>query len=155
MFAGLMPERAVEDILAARVRVSVGGQLYELPVLPRAANRRWKETIEGQLGALLSTLDATEDVPTLLAALTAQQDALLDLLISYDQSGVLPSRDVLDETATDADILRAVMEVWRAANPLVGIALAGLASPIASTLPEPTSSPRPNGTSPRRRSKPS
>lgn len=114
-----LPSRSAADILAGRIRVALGGQTYELPVVPRAASRRWLESLDARFVKLGGELEAAgNDTPRILTLLAAQSEALYELLRSYDQSGVLPPREEIDEVATDTQILRAVLEVWRAANPL-------------------------------------
>ncbi len=137
--AALAPsKRSAEDIFAGRVRVELGGRTYTMPVRSRRTNREWLESLDGWFGATLDRLDTIDDTDELLAVLFGASDKFLDALVSYDATGVLPGREVIDRLATDIDIIRAVMEVWRAANPLVAIAL-GLAPSDAAT-PQPTSS---------------
>ncbi len=136
---GAMPERSAADVLAGIVRIWLGGTAYELTVLPRAASRRWLESLEGRFAALAVTLEqAGDDAPTILTALLTETDALYDMLLSYDAGGVLPPRAEVDEVATDAQILHAVLEVWRAVNPLVGTLTT--ASPTDGPSSEPPSS---------------
>jgi hypothetical protein len=137
-----MPERSAADILAGRIHVVLGNVPYDLPVLARGASRQWLESLDTQYQALGAALDeAGNDTPQILALLASQQAALLDMLLSYDETGVLPERAHLDEYATDAEILRAVIEVWRAANPLAAT-LAGTTDEGTSGIePEPSSTP--------------
>lgn len=143
-----LPERSAADIIAGRIRVVLADIPYDLPVLSRGASRRWLETLDTSYAALGATLDAAgDDTPAILAAIYSQQQSLLDMLISYDQTGVLPDRAHIDEYATDAEIFRAVVEVWRAASPLADI-LAGTARDEATdgTRPaQPSSSPASTG----------
>jgi hypothetical protein len=112
------PARTLADIFANRIRVRLGGITYELPVLPRAANRRWLESLEGQLAATAAAYQAAATDPAqVVPLLLGEAGVSYELLLSYDQAHVLPSIDEIDELATDAEILRAVMEVWQAANP--------------------------------------
>jgi hypothetical protein len=112
------PARTLADIFANRIRVRLGGITYELPVLPRAANRRWLESLEGQLAATAAAYQAAATDPAqVVPLLLGEAGVSYELLLSYDQAHVLPSIDEIDEIATDAEILRAVMEVWQAANP--------------------------------------
>lgn len=114
-----MPTRSAGDILAGRVRVRLGGTTYDLPVLARAPSKRWLEQLDARFATLALTLDqAGTDAPAIMATLVAETDALYDMLLSYDTSGTLPPRSEIDEIATDAQILHAVIEVWRAAHPL-------------------------------------
>lgn len=115
-----VPTRTAEDILAGRVRIQLGVTTYVLPVLPRGPSRRWLESLDQRfinLGVALSR--AKEDPTVIIETLTTETDALYELLLSYDQTSVLPARDELEEFATDAQILHAVLEVWRAAHPLL------------------------------------
>jgi hypothetical protein len=136
-----LPERSASDIIAGRIRVVLANVPYDLPVLPRGASRRWLETLDTSYLALGAVLEeAGDDTPAILAAIYAQQDALLDMLLSYDETGVLPAREHLDEYATDAEIFRAVVEVWRAAHPLAATLATGGPSTTSGTTPEPPSS---------------
>jgi hypothetical protein len=120
-----LPERSASDIIAGRIHVVLAGVPYDLPVLPRGASRAWLETLDTSFVDLGAALEAAgDDTPAILQAIFAQQQSLLDMLLSYDQTGVLPPREHLDEFATDVELFRALMEVWRAANPLADI-LAG------------------------------
>ncbi len=141
MLDELLGARPVEAILAGRARITLGGQDYLLPDLANRPNREWLESIDGRLRGLLEAVDAAnDDLPAIMSALQGASEELLDVLIAYDAHGILPAREVLDETATPREILLGVLGVWQAANPLVGIALAGIASGIRSQLPAPTSS---------------
>lgn len=130
-----LPARSATDILAGVIRVSLGGQVYELPVLPRAASRAWLASLDDRFAALAQELEAAgNDTPAIMARLVAEADALYEMLLAYDQAGALPTRDDIDAIATDTEILRAVLEVWRAVNPL--------AATVAETsVPTPTLSP--------------
>lgn len=141
-----MPERSATDILAGRVRLVLAGIPYDLPVLPRGESRRWLESLDLQFATLGALLDeAGNDTPRILTMVTQRQDLLVGFLKSYDTGNVLPETAYLDEFATDAEILRAVIEVWRAANPLAAT-LAGMPTegPMAGTSPEQPSSPQPS-----------
>lgn len=142
-FARFMPEtaptRSPADMLAGRVRVLLGGTTFDLPVLPRAASRRWLEQLDARFATLALSLDeAGNDAGQIMGLLLRETDAMCDMLVSYDQSNVLPDRAEIDETATDAQILHAVLEVWRAVNPLVASATPPSAMPGPS-LPLPSS----------------
>lgn len=148
-------ERPAEDILSRVVRISLAGVEYELPVLTIAGNKRWKATLDSRLTGMLNGIEGSgDDLSLVFALLNSQVDALLDLLVEYDTSGILPARDVLEETVYEHELLAAVREVWRAANPF---ALASLEAGMAvlrenASLP-PTSSPPPPTAGRRRKSK--
>lgn len=135
-----LPTRSAADVLAGRVRVVLGGTTHDLPVLPRGPARRWLEQLDARFAALAVSLNASTDTPEIMTLLAGESDALYDMLLSYDQGGVLPSRDEIDETATDAQILHAVLEVWRAVHPLVANVTDSLAGPTSGPSAESTSS---------------
>lgn len=130
-----MPTRSAADILAGRVRVQLGATTHDLPVLARGPSRRWLEQLDLRFATLANSLESA-DAPGVMTLLVAETDAMYDMLLSYDQTGILPSRDEIDETATDAQILHAVLEVWRAVHPLVASVTEG-----ASQTPGPSSAP--------------
>ena len=143
----LLPARSIEDILAERVRLTIGGEAYNLPALNVEDTEAWLGELEGDLRGLLSLVeDAGDDAGKVFAELSAKPARLIDFLIAYDKMGALPDRDGLRRGLTPIGLVKAVLEVWRAANPLVDIALAGLtmSDPISASRPR-TSSPRRNG----------
>ncbi len=139
-----LPARSATDVLAGVIRVALGGKTYELPVLPRAASRRWLQSLDARFAALATDLEqAGNDTPAIMVRLVAEADGLYEMLLAYDAAGrsVLPPRADIEETATDTEILRAVLEVWRAVNPLAAtVAQTSDQTPTAS--PEPPSTPR-------------
>jgi hypothetical protein len=139
IFGEEFPRRSAVDMLAGRVRVTLGGVRYDLPVLNRRESREWLATLEARLSALVSGVNAAEANPAeIIPLLMTEADAMCDLLKSYDQHDVLPARDELDR-ASDPEILRAVLEVWQAANPKA--ATTNIAAPPTSgSSPEPPSS---------------
>lgn len=146
-----LPSRSAADILAGRIRVVLAGTTYNLPVLPRGASRRWLEQLDERFAGLASDLQAAgDDTPRILATLVSQADTLYEALLSYDQSGVLPARELIDATATDTEILRALLEVWRAANPLAATLADRSEDERMPGIPfvPPTGSPRPTAGDP-------
>lgn len=140
--------RPAGDLLSRVVRITLGGVEYALPTLPIAGNKRWKSQLDARLTGLVEAASAGgDDLEAILAALSTQVDDLIELLLSYDTSGVLPPRERLEETVYEDELLAAVQEVWRAANPLVGMAVT--AAVVMAGLPDNGSSGRTS--SPRRR----
>ena len=118
--------RPVEAILSGHVRVFLAAVPYELPVLPRIENKRWLAGLDRRFADLADKLDeAADDKGRILELLSAHTDWLLEAIRSYDVTGILPDAEYLNEYATDPEILRAAVEVWRAANPLAVILAAG------------------------------
>jgi hypothetical protein len=153
-FAG----RPAGDILSRVVRVSLGGQTYELPVRSIKANREWKAGLNARTAAFIGGLEAAgEDFEAIFGQLAGQVDPLLDMLLSYDTAGVLPTREAIEDIEPDAsqDIVDAVREVWRAANPLVATTMKTLmeAIEISDSSPPTSTPPPPTATARRRKSK--
>lgn len=138
------PERSAEAILSRTVRVVLNDTEYVLPVLRIAGNRRWKAELDAATIGLVEGLEAGgNDIAAILGIFGSQTDLLLDLLLSYDVDHVLPSREVIEETAYDVELVQAVREVWRAANPLAVTGVEMVATPTPDSSPPTNTSPRP------------
>lgn len=158
------PERSAEDILGRTIHIVLGGTPYTLPVRSIKANREWKASLDGELAGMLTGIEAMESMTevaevmnTLVREIDDMVGRLIDLLVSYDTSGVLPSRDAIEEIEPDAsaDVLEACREVWRAANPLVVGALSAIATlePPTSASSLPTNTPPPSTAGRRKKSR--
>jgi hypothetical protein len=153
--SSLLPPRSMEDILFERVRLIIGGEVYDLPALVIEKNEAWKASLETDLAGMLEALDeAGNDVMGIVTALTGEPARLIGLLRSYDVTGVLPDDETIRASVTPMGLFRAVLEVWRAANPLVDIGLAGMSMTALppSVPPTPTSASRPSTAGRRARS---
>lgn len=151
-----LPVRSATDVLAGVIRVALGGTIYELPVLPRGASRRWLESLDARFAMLANDLEqAGNDTPAIMVRLVAEADGLYEMLLAYDRAGAskLPAREDIDETATDTEILRAVLEVWRAANPLAAT-VAQMSDETPTTSSAPPSTRRRRTAGPRTASRP-
>jgi hypothetical protein len=138
-----LPQRSAADILAGRIRVYLDGIEYQLPVLPRGATKRWLEWLDIHWAELADQIEAAaDDTPRILELLTAHEDALWEILRRYDQTHVLPDDE---EVGTGPELLRGVLEVWRAAHPLAAMALEAMErNQTNGTSPEqPSDSPQP------------
>ena len=151
----LTAARPAGDILSRVVRVTIGGKEYELPVRSIKGNREFREGLEAGTQSVLNALDSKADLSGVFDVLATQLPLLLDLLIAYDTSGVLPSKDEIEAIEPDCslDVVNAVREVWRAANPLVVTTLRAMDETLASPSSEPTSSPPARTAGSRRKSK--
>jgi hypothetical protein len=139
-FGALLPQRSLEDILGERIRLVIGDAVYDLPVLPIADNRAWKERMDLELGFLLANLALTEDMDAVMGLFDGSEATFMDLLTSYDRSGVLPPVEVIEAEMTPLGLVRAVLEVWRAARPLADIAMTG----TSLTIEPPSGGSRPH-----------
>lgn len=113
------PLRPDDQVAGGFLAMSLGGQSFDVKVLPMAANRKWTahlaETVQAVLGKN-ETMTTAEDVAQLVAR---QAETMMDLLIAYDEAGdkVLPDREWIDTHATDTDCYEALKRVTAAAYP--------------------------------------
>jgi hypothetical protein len=142
-------ERPAEDILSRTVRLTLAGTEYTLPVLTIGGNRRWKASLDARLTGLLDGLEQAGDDPSsILGLLGSQTDSLVALLKEYDTTSVLPDAETIEETCYEDEVLTAVREVWRAANPFVERAVNAVVATIVE--PPPSVSSPPTNSRPRR-----
>lgn len=156
MLESFGPERTVEDVLAGRLRVTLGGETYVLPVRSIASNRRWVESLDAEMiGLLVAVSEAGDDITSIMSGfMQIGAEQLLNLVIAYDETGVLPPREQLEEVVRPHETLMAVMGIRRVQNPLADAGLAAMLNTeliAGMQLPAPTNSPPTNGTSRRRK----
>jgi hypothetical protein len=96
----LTPEQE-GTVMAAVLPVKVAGVARRLPILPRKAAREWRALWRERLAAETSAEDLGRSFGE-AAELTG--DVLLDLIVAYDRTGYLGTRDEIDETASDREI---------------------------------------------------
>lgn len=120
---GFLPERSAQDILAGRIRVTLGGEEFVLPSLTIAANDEWRERCSSELRTLFGAFESIESPVGLLAWLDGTTDLQLRLLRAYDVGGVLPDDEWLRSHASPDAVLRAVLEVTAAAFPTFAVVL--------------------------------
>ena len=119
------PLRPDEQVAGGFLVMSLGGQSFELRVLPMAQSRKWltqaKDIIKGLRGTA-SDLESFEDVADFIAG---QSEAMMDLLLAYDALGdkVLPEREWIDTHATDTECYDGWKRVTAATSPLAQEAL--------------------------------
>lgn len=150
MFESYLPQRAIEDVLAGRLPVVLGGEVYHLPVRSIASNRRWVESLTVEMSEMLRAIAASGDDQTALATALMRVGAeqLLDLVLAYDDTEVLPPKEALEEEVKPHEVLAAVIAIRRVQNPLADAGLAAAANAIAGTSSqEPTSLRQKNGAS--------
>ena len=134
---GLLPERSVEDVLAGRLRLRLGGEWYVLPVLTIGQNREWMESLDAEMQPLLDGAD-DDDLSAIVERMQGLSDRLLEFVYSYDIKGLLPPREAIEPNVYPHEALRAVLEVRLAANPTLGFALAGVVQDIRAGRPAPS-----------------
>ena len=136
---GLIPERTPGDVIAGIVRFNAGGQPIVLPVRSIADNEDWLREIGDAFAGLAGGLSAAGDDVGRLTSLLEGADDLLGFLYSYG-SEYLPPRDELRRKIRPNELLLAVVQIWRAANPKADAALLALSLMIPGGSSELTSS---------------
>lgn len=114
------PLRPDEQVAGGYLVVSLGGESYELKVLPMAVSRKWLSEAKSAVQSMKGTaggLDSFEDIADYIAG---NSESLMDLLIAYDQLGnkVLPEREWIDTHATDGECYEGWLKVTAATAPL-------------------------------------
>lgn len=114
------PLRPDEQVAGGFLVLRLGGQDFEVKVLPMALSRKWLADAKSAVAQMKGTadgLDSFEDVADFIAG---QSVAMMDLLLSYDALGnkALPEREWIDTTATDGEVYAAWKRVTAATSPL-------------------------------------
>lgn len=123
ILAQYLPERSAQDILAGRVRLTLGGQAFDLPALTIAQCDAFRARASAELGQLFGSFEAIESPMQMVAWLGGTTDLQLAILRSFDLGGVLPDDAWVREHATPEAVLRAVFEVTACAFPPFAVAL--------------------------------
>lgn len=114
-----LPARTSEDILAGRVRITLAGTDYILPVRTIRENRAWKELMRAELDRVVGGFGSLTSPVEILARVSAATDAQIALVRAYDAEGTLPDL----EDVTEPELLRATFAILAAAFPLAGTLL--------------------------------
>lgn len=144
--------RSTADVLAGRIRVTLAGQTYVMPVLTIGENEEWRASLESELQPLIEGADDVEDAVRIMESFS---DHLMTFIRSYDKTGVIPPEGDWERNIYPHELLRAVMEVRLAADPMVSYGVARLVEDardrVTSTTPVgPIPSSPPTSSSPRR-----
>lgn len=155
-----LPERSVEDILAGRVRLTFGGQAFDLPALTIDKCEAWQAEFSERLAQLFSGISQLDSAGAILGRLGSATDFQLELLRAYDEKNVLPDDAGLRAIATPDALLRATLEVLAAGYPLAASVVdliarnpamaKALVLELMKTQPPPPSSGSPRPTAGRR-----
>lgn len=142
------------------LQVTLGGKPYPITPLPRKQARQWRGQLQATLDPVLAaaqqvlSLDLEQGVnigivvdlvrAQIIPLLLSYPDMAWDLLLAYAPN-LASQHEMLDETATDEEVIAAFVEVLKQAYPLGGLtSLLGRVTGQTST-----NSPTPNGASTR------
>jgi hypothetical protein len=124
------PLRPDEQVAGGFIVMRLGGQSFEVKVLPIAQSRRWLADAKTAIVAMKGTAEGLESFEDVADFIAGQSVAMMDLLISYDRIGVvnggkkaLPDRRWIDTHATDGEVYDAWKRVTAATSPLAQEAL--------------------------------
>lgn len=118
-----LPQRSRADVLAGRLRISLAGKPYVLPVLTIRQNEEWVASLTAEVAPLIAGTDDTDEAIRLMEAFGSR---LMDFVRSYDITGVLPPPGDWEKDIYPHELLLAVMEVRLAMDPTLsyGVAIA-------------------------------
>lgn len=119
------PLRPDEQVAGGFLVMRLGGQDFEVKVLPMRDSRKWLVGAKAAVVAMKGTaegLDSFEDVADFIAG---QSTAMMDVVLSYDALGAkaLPEREWVDTHATDGECYDGWKRVTAATAPLAQEAL--------------------------------
>lgn len=119
------PLRPDEQVAGGFLTMSLGGQPFELKVLPMALSRKWLVDAKAAVQAMKGTAEGLESFEDVADFIAGQSEAMMDLLISYDALGnkCLPEREWIDTNATDGECYEGWKKVTAATAPLAQEAL--------------------------------
>ena len=105
--------------------MSLGGEHYDLKVLPMALSRKWLADAKSAVQSMKGTAEGLESFEDVADFIAGQSEAMMDLLIAYDALGdkVLPKREWIDTHATDGECYDGWKRVTAATSPLAQEAL--------------------------------
>jgi hypothetical protein len=112
-----VPLRPDEQVAGGFLHVTLGGQAFELKVLPMGENRKWTAHLATEIRDKLQRLEPLGSADAVADLLAQQAETMMDLLIAYDVGKVLPEREWIDTHATDRECYEAMKRVTAAAYP--------------------------------------
>jgi hypothetical protein len=119
------PLRPDDQVAGGFIVMRLGGQSFEVKVLPIALSRKWLGDAKNAVTAMKGTAEGLESFADVADFIAGQSVAMMDLLLAYDALGnkSLPEREWIDTTATDGEVYDAWKRVTAATSPLAQEAL--------------------------------
>jgi hypothetical protein len=119
------PLRPDDQVAGGFIVMRLGGQSFEVKVLPIALSRKWLGDAKNAVTAMKGTAEGLESFEDVADFIAGQSVAMMDLLLAYDALGnkSLPEREWIDTTATDGEVYDAWKRVTAATSPLAQEAL--------------------------------
>lgn len=129
LIRSMLPERTAEDVMAGMVRVTLGGRIHTLAVLPIGLNDAWKVRFNESFATVFAAMERPDaNAGAIMSFLSGMTDVQIDLLMAYDvryvgdtddteSAGQLPDIAWIRRHSTEPELLRAVLGVTAAAFP--------------------------------------
>ena len=119
------PLRPDVQVAGGFLVMRLGGQDFEVRVLPIALSRKWLAESKAAIVQMKGTAEGLESFEDVADFIAGQSVAMMDLLLAYDALGnkALPEREWIDSTATDGEVYDAWKRVTAATSPLAAEAL--------------------------------
>ncbi len=115
-----VPLRPDDQVAGGFLVLRLGGQDFEVKVLPMALSRKWLTDAKTAVSKMKGTAEGLESFEDVADFIAGQSEAMMDLLLSYDALGdkVLPEREWIDTHATDTECYDGWKRVTAATSPL-------------------------------------
>ena len=115
-----VPLRPDDQVAGGFLVLRLGGQDFEVKVLPMALSRKWLTDAKSAVSKMKGTAEGLESFEDVADFIAGQSEAMMDLLLSYDALGdkVLPEREWIDNHATDTECYDGWKRVTAATSPL-------------------------------------
>lgn len=127
----VLPERSVEDVLAGRLRMTLGSTIFDLPVLTIAQADEWRAKLLSAFGDVMTQLEQEVNIAGVIAFLGSNTASMLALIHEYDRDAILPDDDWIRGHATEPEVLRGFVLILAASFPFIASVL-----DILSTNPQ-------------------
>jgi hypothetical protein len=120
---GVRPGRTEQDgIFRSGLPVVFGGETYRLRPMTWERSDIWFEKVKSGLGTQTAALFASGDLAGFEKVLSAATGALLDLIVEYDETGTLPTREWFRGHATRREIYDAFVAILEYEQPPLDLA---------------------------------
>lgn len=104
-------------MVAGTIRIRLGGYVKDLPELNIEDNEAWQAKLAIGLADQLKHVDTIREWDQAVAVASASTPLMVDLLVSYDLSGILGGREWIRQHASAAEVYAAFKEVALASYP--------------------------------------
>lgn len=115
-----VPLRPDDQVAGGFLVLRLGGQDFEVKVLPMRDSRKWLTDAKSAVSKMKGTAEGLESFEDVADFIAGQSEAMMDLLLSYDAYGdkALPEREWIDTHATDTECYDGWKRVTAATSPL-------------------------------------